>query len=420
MADDAELDNMVFPTSEWQTFADVSWYSDAVNEFTLTTEAQLAGLSKLVKEGNSFLGKTISLGNDLDLGEHLWTAIGYTYRTPFFGNFDGKHHTIKNLKVYRGDNGDFLGLFGYYASGNLKDLTIDGGMVRGKDTAGVLVGNFTSGATMSNCHIKNGKLLGVYDPNYTTSAFNVGLLCGSVTSSSVVDYCSAEGVIKGFQQVGGLVGSPWNKAVIKNSYFKGKVIGAYFVGGFYGGLQVGKIKNSYSVSTVDGASGTVGGFVGSIGGGGILENAHFNKTVAPMSGYGDAPAPGVGLMGHTTEAMKVQSFLDLLNNNRTPEKWKFESGVNEGYPVIYDAATMGVSEIKKPDQVSIYPTVAKDKLYLSDKAQTYTYQVLDVTGRVLKSGKTNASVEVGDLNRGVYLLKLENGQGYTVHKFMKD
>ncbi len=160
--------------------------------------------------------------------------------------------------------------------------------------------------------------------------------------------------------------------------------------------------------------------MGSIGGGGILENAHFNKTVAPMSGYGDAPAPGVGLMGHTTEAMKVQSFLDLLNNNRTPEKWKFESGVNEGYPVIYDAATMGVSEIKKPDQVSIYPTVAKDKLYLSDKAQTYTYQVLDVTGRVLKSGKTNASVEVGDLNRGVYLLKLENGQGYTVHKFMKD
>lgn len=454
MADDAELDNMVFPTSEWQTFADVSWYSDAVNEFTLTTEAQLAGLSKLVKEGNSFLGKTISLGNDLDLGEHLWTAIGYTYRTPFSGNFDGKHHTIKNLKVYRGDNGDFLGLFGYYASGNLKDLTIDGGMVRGKDTAGVLVGNFTSGATMSNCHIKNGKLLGVYDPNYTTSAFNVGLLCGSVTSSSVVDYCSAEGVIKGFQQVGGLVGSPWNKAVIKNSYFKGKVTGAFFVGGlvgfstfafspnsevliedcyamaevmgaehvggFYGGLQVGKIKNSYSVSTVDGASGTVGGFVGSIGGGGVLENTHFNKTVAPMSGYGDAPAPGVDLMGHTTEAMKVQSFLDLLNNNRTPEKWKFESGVNEGYPVIYDAATMGVSEIKKPDQVSIYPTVAKDKLYLSDKAQTYTYQVLDVTGRVLKSGKTNASVEVGDLNRGVYLLKLENGQGYTVHKFMKD
>lgn len=119
-----------FPTSEWQAFADVSWYSDAVNEFTLTTEAQLAGLSKLVKEGNSFSGKTISLGNDLDLGEHLWTAIGYTYRTPFSGNFDGKHHTIKNLKVYRGDSGDFLGLFGYYASGNLKDLTIDGGMVQ--------------------------------------------------------------------------------------------------------------------------------------------------------------------------------------------------------------------------------------------------------------------------------------------------
>ncbi len=66
------------------------------------------------------------------------------------------------------------------------------------------------------------KTVGGYDPNYTTSAFNVGLLCGSVTSSSVVDYCSAEGVIKGFQQVGGLVGSPWNKAVIKTLISKEK------------------------------------------------------------------------------------------------------------------------------------------------------------------------------------------------------
>lgn len=454
MADDTSIDDMVFPTSEWQTFADVSWYSDAINEFTLTTEEQLAGLSKLVKEGNDFEGKTIILGKDLDLGEHLWMAIGYNHKTPFSGNFDGNHHTIKNLKVYRGDNGDFLGLFGYYSSGNLKNLTIDGGMVKGKDTAGVLVGNFTMSATMSNCHIKNGKLLTVYDPNYTTSAFNVGLLCGSVTTSSVVDYCSAEGIVKGFQQVGGLVGSPWNKAVIKNSYFKGKVMGAYFVGGlvgfstfgfgsntevsiedcyavaevvgigsvggFYGGLQVGKIKNSYSVSIVNGASEAVGGFVGSIGGGGFIENCHYNKTIAPIAGYGEAPFPSVAVTGHTTEEMKVQSFLDLLNNNRTPEKWKFESGVNEGYPIIYDATTMAVAETKKPDQVTIYPTVAKNKIYLSDNAQTYTYQVLDFTGKVLKSGKANVSIEVGNLSRGVYLLKLENGQNHTIHKFIKE
>lgn len=53
-------DDMVFPTTEWQTYADTSWYSDAVNEFTITTEEQLAGLSKLVKAGNTFAGKPLN------------------------------------------------------------------------------------------------------------------------------------------------------------------------------------------------------------------------------------------------------------------------------------------------------------------------------------------------------------------------
>lgn len=161
-------------------------------------------------------------------------AIGYNHKTPFSGSFNGDNHTIRNLKVYRGDAGDFLGLFGYYSSGHLKNLIVDGAMIKGKDTSGVIVGNFTQNSKMENCHVKNGKVLAVVNPNYTTSAFNVGVLCGSVTLSSVVDNCSAEGSIEGFQQVGGLVGSPWNKAVIKNSHFKSKVKGSHFVGGLVG------------------------------------------------------------------------------------------------------------------------------------------------------------------------------------------
>ena len=44
--------------------ADTSWYDAAKSEFTLTTAAQLYGLSSL-SSGNNFSGKTIKLGADI-------------------------------------------------------------------------------------------------------------------------------------------------------------------------------------------------------------------------------------------------------------------------------------------------------------------------------------------------------------------
>ena len=59
------------------TTVDTSWYDDNTtdtDEFTISDSADLAGLAELVNEGNNFSGKTIKLGDDIDLGGKDVTA----------------------------------------------------------------------------------------------------------------------------------------------------------------------------------------------------------------------------------------------------------------------------------------------------------------------------------------------------------
>ena len=59
----------------WSGETDTTWYKDTTTEFVLTTAEQLAGLAKLVDEGNTFEGKTIKLDNDIDLNSKLSLII---------------------------------------------------------------------------------------------------------------------------------------------------------------------------------------------------------------------------------------------------------------------------------------------------------------------------------------------------------
>ena len=85
------------------TQIDTSWYTGHENDesYTISSAAQLAGLAKLVNNGNTFNGKTIKLGADIDLGGKEWTPIGTDDR-PFQGTFDGAkesggNYTLSNL-----------------------------------------------------------------------------------------------------------------------------------------------------------------------------------------------------------------------------------------------------------------------------------------------------------------------------------
>lgn len=127
----------------WAGEADTAWYNDTDTEFVLDTPAELQGLSQLVAAGNTFNGKTIKLGADIDLattyGLYELQPIGNsTY--SFQGTFDGQNHTISNLKLTSNPNKSNIGLFGMTTVGEIKNLIVENAEVKGRLNVGVVAG----------------------------------------------------------------------------------------------------------------------------------------------------------------------------------------------------------------------------------------------------------------------------------------
>ena len=106
-----EPDTRDADSTNWIDTADTTWYNESDATFTIGTTEELAGLAELVNEGKDFSKKTIKLGENIDLDGKKWTPIGgsNTGKT-FAGTFDGRDHTISNLKITRG--------FGYQGDEN--------------------------------------------------------------------------------------------------------------------------------------------------------------------------------------------------------------------------------------------------------------------------------------------------------------
>jgi len=134
---------VIVPETNWQVEGDpdTAWYDEAdpaATTYEVGSAEELAGLAKLVNEGNTFKGKTVELTADIDLDEHQWTPIG-TSSNQFTGNFDGGNHTISNLMVDTADKSN-VGLFGFTTNGSVKNLTVDNAYIKGDLNVGVIAG----------------------------------------------------------------------------------------------------------------------------------------------------------------------------------------------------------------------------------------------------------------------------------------
>ena len=216
------------PNGVW-TFGDncdVSWYKSAEFEFTIDSAEKLAGLAKLVNEGKSFTGVTITLGKDIDLGAHYWEPIGTT-SSIFEGIFDGGSKMISNVMI--DDETVNSGLFGY-ASGTIQNVHVSG----------------TISCTATTCC--TGGVVG---------------FCEGCTISG----CTNEAKVSGSGYAGGIAGCILKTSIL-NSHNKGRVSGTY-AGGINGGREpapyykyaVSKIKNCFNTGRVS-ASTLAGGIVG--------------------------------------------------------------------------------------------------------------------------------------------------------------
>ena len=161
------------------------------------------------------------------------TSIGTTSTNAFYGNFDGRGHSVSGLDITASSN--YVGLFGYVGGSNQKNAVSIAnlgvsGTVNGTSAyydIGGLVGNVGSNSsfavTIENC------VSGVE----VTGAYAVGGIAGSVGSNTSVRNCLATGSVTGAdkststtnKQMGGIVGycGGTTKGEISNCLFTGQI-----------------------------------------------------------------------------------------------------------------------------------------------------------------------------------------------------
>lgn len=315
--------------SVWDgTSVDTTWYAEDKTDFVLTEASQLAGLAKLVNEGNSFEDKAVCLDVDVDLASKPWTPIGQ-YKDAegssisgqlFSGSFDGNGHTIDGLMIDNANGkSSYRALFGY-ADGKICNFTVkgevsgrdvsgvvaalgDGGSIdsvvsyvnlnnrassetQGK-TAGIVVtvkGNGTNGWTISNC--KN------YGDVSSTNETVGGILGWTADESGKlrIENCENHGEIKASGSIngdaGGIVGG-CRTITIEGCINYGDVSASNRAGGIvgYNDTKNLSIKNSNNKGNVSGAESKHGGIAGCVLGN--LEDCTTTGSLALVGILGD-------------------------------------------------------------------------------------------------------------------------------------
>jgi len=219
----------------------------------------LAGLAKLVNDGTAtFENKTITLNVDIMLNDttewedwiysgseptYLWIPIGNSTNS-FKGTFEGNKHIVSGL-FYDNNTQDNIGLFGYISSSSVKinQLGVVAFYIYGNNNVGGIAG--ASQAQISNS----------YSRGIVKGYGNVGGLVGVASYYGLISSCYSTSIVSGDNYVGGLVGYLANSTTI-NSYSTGKAEGTRIIGGLVGSTTSGTVTNSYYDSQTSGQTDT--------------------------------------------------------------------------------------------------------------------------------------------------------------------
>ncbi len=376
----------------WTGIADTSWYNDQATEFTLTNAEELAGLAQLVNAGNTFAGKTIKLGGNIDLNNVNWTPIGTksaegekAFSRTFAGSFDGQGYTVSNLRVV---GGNALGLFGRTGTGtHIEDLNIVNAYVSGTDYVGAIAGYaYLSANCIKNCTVTNATIIatpfqldnGEYDGGAKAGAIvgyalNGNLIGNTVKDSTVVAYRDL-GAIAGMLAGDGikdrtLTAEDNNVQNVVLSYTS--IAGTYAEGKVNENMNdvVGRVGSKSSVGT-----NTVGTVTKDEGNKGITLINNIDELIA----FANTVNSGVTYAGKT---VKLNADIDLANMEWTP------IGIGSGFYGTFDGNGKTISNLKVTGYNSTVGLFAN----------TYNGEIKNLTVKNASvSGRLNVGVVAGN------------------------
>lgn len=93
------------------------------------------------------------------------------------------------------------------------------------------------------------------------------------------------------------------------------------------------------------------------------------------------------------------------------------------FPEIEFGNFVGVNNVKTDNTLSIYPTPAKDMLYVENMDANATVAIMDVMGRTVanyNAASVAAGINVKDLSAGIYVISVRDAAGTHTSKFVKE
>lgn len=215
-----------------------------------------------------FAGYHFALSDDIDLKRQNWTPIGDD--NSFRGHFDGKGHTVDELRVdvVKENSSDnttaYAGLFGYVEDGTLCNLGVrlheDGikAVSNNNDAfAGGIVGlqiGFEDNTLLRNCFVVgNGKVEATAEFSGLAGGI-AGLISFSVPNSATLTHCYATVDVEATANItccaGGIAGSSYGR--LSYTYATGSVKTNktnQYAGGICGDIVSGELTHSLALNS---------------------------------------------------------------------------------------------------------------------------------------------------------------------------
>lgn len=294
--------------------------------YEICSMQQLAAIATLGRAPGSATGLTIEqrrarsyqLVRDVDAAGVLFEPIGDCGPTGncmralgqfgYSGVFDGRGHTIRNLRINAPERGG-VGLFGVLGSaGVVMAVRLENVSVTGRAGVGAVVGsNFgtiyrcSADGTTKGMMAVGGMVGGsggmVYGAEFTgivDAKQAAGGLVGDMTGA--VFNSRADAQIAGVRGIGGLVGLNTFGSVL-DSNASGSVSGSNDIGGLIGVNTDAKVRNSFATGAVNGVSNNIGGLVG-FNSQSIVRNAFATGNVSGADGVGGLVGRNKGIVAN--------------------------------------------------------------------------------------------------------------------------
>lgn len=338
------------------------------NPYVIANIDQLKAFADAVNKGNSYAGKYVVLGANLDLANVDLAPIGkaeHGKTTGFAGVFDGQGYTVKNLTCGTATDAkeyEAVGFFGVIAEGGVvknlnvqinkiyTDYDLGNYIISGGGLAGIL----EKDAVIDHCSVSGAKQ--VISVNAGSKAALGGLVgqmqTGAVIANSWTDVGLNYGTIS-MENVdvymGGICGKQANSSLIANSASFGSVPGMIYQGSIHvGGLvgyTSGALYNCYTssltkaqkLSVTEFATNAIGHLAGATENGAAFYQCYYDKNADQFNNSDLAGDPSEGkterrqaigwdsednktddtfIQGMSASELASSSFVNTLNSNK--------------------------------------------------------------------------------------------------------